>query len=141
MASTEKNKAFVRQFIEGLGSDLGGIDDLCGPGFIAHLPGNPVPADREGFKAFAAQLYSALPDLRHTLEDQIAEGDRVVSRVTVSGTQRGPLLFLPPTNTPVSFTDIIIVRLEEGRAVELWAQFDVLTLLAQAGTMPPMAKS
>lgn len=75
------------------------------------------------------------------MEDQIAEGDKVVSRVTVRGTQQGPLLFLPPTNKAVSFTDIFIVRLEEGRAVELWAQFDALTLLAQGGMAPPIAKS
>ena len=83
-------------------------------GLVAHLPGNPAPADCDGFKSFAALLYSALPDLRHTVEDQIAEGDKVVSRVTVRGTQKGPLLFLPPTNKAVSFADIIIVRLEEG---------------------------
>lgn len=136
MASTEKNKTIVREFIEGLRADLAGIDAVCDPGLVAHLPGNPAPADRDGFKGFAALLYSAFPDLAHTVEDQIAEGDRVVSRVTVRGTQQGPLLFLPPTNRTVSFTDIIIVRLEKGRVVELWAQFDVLTVLAQEGTAP-----
>lgn len=136
MASTENNKTIVREFIEGLRADLAGIDAVCDPGLVAHLPGNPAPADRDGFKGFAALLYSAFPDLAHTVEDQIAEGDRVVSRVTVRGTQQGPLLFLPPTNRAVSFTDIIIVRLEKGRVVELWAQFDVLTVLAREGTGP-----
>jgi predicted ester cyclase len=139
MASTETNKTIVREFIEGLGADLAGIDAVCDPGLVAHLPGNPAPTGRDGFKRFAALLYSAFPDLRHAVEDQIAEGDNVVSRVTVRGTQMGPLLFLPPTNKAVNFTDIIIVRLNKGRVVELWAQFDVLTLLPQGGMAPPMA--
>jgi predicted ester cyclase len=141
MASTEQNKTIVRAFIEGLSADLAAIDAVCSPGLVAHLPGNPAPADREGFKAFAALLYSAIPDLRHAVEDLIAEGDKVVCRVTVSGTQKGPLLFLPPTNLPVSFTDIIILRLREGRVAELWAQFDALSLLAQAGPASPGSNS
>ena len=75
MAFTEKNRTIVREFIEGLRADLAGIDAVCDPGLVAHLPGNPAPADRDGFKSFAALLYSALPDLRHTVEDQIADGE------------------------------------------------------------------
>lgn len=115
MASTEKNKTTVREFIEGLRADLAGIDAACDPCPVAHLPGNPAPADRDGFKSFAALLYCAFPDLQHTVEDQIAEGDKVVSRVTVRGTQQGPLLFLPPTNKAVSSMAVPSIAERTGR--------------------------
>lgn len=128
----EKNKAIVRRFIEEMSSDLSVIDVLCAPNFIAHLPGNPAPTDRQGFKNFAALLYAAFPDLHHEVDDQIAEGDKVVSRVSVRGTHKGPLLWIAPTNREACFTDLIIIHLEDSRAVELWAQFDILSILAQS---------
>ena len=130
----EKNKAIVRRFIEEMDSDLSVIDVFCAPDSIAHLPGSPAPTDRQGFKTFAALLYAAIPDLRHEVDDQIAEGDKVVSRVSVRGTHRGPLLWIAPTNREVCFTDLIIIRLEDGKAVELWAQFDFLSILTQSNS-------
>ncbi|UCD58853.1 MAG: ester cyclase [Candidatus Hydrogenedentota bacterium] len=131
--SIEENKAIVRSFIEGLRHDLAAIDELCTLNFTAHLPGFPGPADRDTFKNFASMFYNALPDLQHTVEAQIAENNMVVSRVTVRGTHQGPFQGIRPTGKQVEITDIIIMRLENGRAVELWAQFDVLGLLQQLG--------
>lgn len=131
--SIEENEAIVRSFIEGLRDDLTAIDELCAFGFSAHLPGFPGPVDREAFKKFAATFYEALPDLHHTVEAQIAENDMVASRVTVRGTHQGIFQGIPPTGKRVEITDIIIMRLENGKAAELWAQFDVLGLLQQLG--------
>lgn len=127
----EENKAIVRNFIES--NDLAEIDEVCAHNLIAHLPGFSSPVDRKTFKGFASMLYNALPDLDHTVEAQVAEDDMVVSRITVRGTHQGVFQGIPPTGNQVEFTDIVIVRVENAKAVELWAQFDVLGLLQQLG--------
>jgi len=131
--TSKHNKAIIRRFIEGLRQDLSAIDELCAVNFTCHLPGFPGPSDKETFKGFAALLYNAFPDLHHTVEDQIAENNRVASRVTVRGTHQGLFQGIPATGKKVVFTDMIIMRLKETKVLELWAQFDVLSLLEQLG--------
>lgn len=132
--SIEKNKAIVRSFIEA--NTVSSIDELCAPDFIAHLPGFPSPTDRLSFMNFASMLYSAFPDLHHTVEVQLAENDMVASCVTVLGTHQAMFQGIPATGRQVEFTDLIITRLKNGKAVELWAQFDVIGLLNQLGVTP-----
>lgn len=134
--SIEKNKVAVRSFIEELGPELTAIDSFCTDDFVAHLPGSPQPANREGFKQFASMLYKAFPDLNHRLDSLFAETDMVVSRVTIQGTHLGELFGISPSGKSVEFTDIIIIRLDNGKAVQLWAQFDFLGLLQQLGVNP-----
>lgn len=131
--TSEQNKATIRRFIEGLRQDLSAIDELCGMNFTCHLPGFPGPSDKETFKGFAAMLYNAFPDLHHIVEDLIAENNMVASRVTVHGTHQGLFQGIPATGKKMAFTDVIIMRFEEGKVLELWAQFDVLSLLEQLG--------
>jgi predicted ester cyclase len=137
--STEQNKAIFRRFLQELDhhKQVDAVRELCAAGFVAYLPGSIDPVDREGFKGFIARFYTAFPDLRHTVEDQIAEGDMVVSRLTVQGTHLGDFLGIAPTGREITITDILIARMEKGKAVELWAQFDMPGLLRQLGAFPP----
>ena len=89
----------------------------------------------EGVKQLAASLREAFPDYHETIEDIVAAGDRVVARLTVRGTHRGPLPFAAATGKAVEVTDISICRIENGKIAEQWAVTDQLTMLAQLGLL------
>jgi steroid delta-isomerase-like uncharacterized protein len=91
--------------------------------------------DRERHKQFLTTFYSAFPDLGHTVEDQIAEGDRVATRATNRGTYRGELMGIPPTGKQFTVTGINIVRVSGGRIVEEWVNFDTLGMMQQLGVI------
>jgi predicted ester cyclase len=137
LITIEQNKDVMHGFLEELDKDRTAIDTFFSPSCLAQLPGNPEPTNREGFKHFVALLYTAFPDLHHKVEEQIAENDKVVSLVTARGTHRGDFQGIAPTGKRVIITDIIITRLQGGKAVELWAQFDALGLLQQIGAYQP----
>ncbi len=126
-----ENKAIAERFLKDLDEDIGAIDKFLSPGCRAHLPGNNLPVDRQEFKEFVGMLYTAFPDLHHEIEQQIGEGNKVASLVTVRGTHKGYFQGVSPTGRQVAFTDIIIAQIENGKFVSLWAQFDVLGLLHQ----------
>ena len=139
--SPEAHKALFRRFAdEALNrGNLDAIDEFMPPNFVEHEP-LPVPAaGREGVKQFFAQLRSGLPDLQMTIEDLIAEGDRVVARFVVRGTHQGAFLGIPPTGKSVGFTGIDIVRIANGRIVEHWGNTDTLGFLQQLGAIPAPA--
>jgi len=130
----EKNKAIIKNLIEA--NTIASINELCAPNFVGHLPGFTAPTDRINFINFASMLYSAFPDLHHTVEVQLAENDMVASCVTVRGTHQVMFQGIPASGKKVEFTDLIIARFENGKAVELWAQLDILGLLQQLGVNP-----
>jgi predicted ester cyclase len=136
----EKNKTIINRFLEELDKDLTAVDLFFAPNALAHLPRSSEPTDREGFKQFVTLIYTAFPDLRHTVEDQIAENDKVVNRVTARGTHQGYFQGIAPTSRQVTITDILITRIEEGKVIEVWAQFDALGLLQQLGVFPPIGQ-
>ena len=138
--TTEKNKAIINRFLEELGKDLTAIDVFLAPNALAHLPGSPEPTNREGFKQFVTLLYTAFPDLHHAVEDQIAENDKVVNRVTARGTHQGYFHGIAPTSKQITIADIFITRIKEGKVIELWAQFDALGLLQQLGVFPSIGQ-
>lgn len=135
--TTDQSKAVVRLFLEELDKSQSAIDDFFTADCLAHLPGNSEPSNREGFRQFVTMLYTAFPDLRHQVENQIAENDIVASLVNVCGTHEGDFQGIAPTRKRIIFTDIIIVRIQEGKVIELWAQFDALRLLQQLGIYQP----
>jgi predicted ester cyclase len=135
---TEQNKVLVSQFLKRLDESLSIIEEVCTSQFVAHIPGSIQPIDREGFRQFVSLFYLAFPDLCHTIEDQVAEGDEVVSRLTVQGTHQGLFQGMAPTGKRVKFADIMITRLKDGKLMELWAQFDVLGLWQQLGLLSTM---
>jgi predicted ester cyclase len=102
--STEENKAVVRRFNELIGEffrtgDADALDEVLSPAFVYHQPG--TPPDLESFKQFLPMFRAAFPDMSYTVEDQIAEGDKVVSRYTGRGTHQGELTGIAPTGRQV----------------------------------------
>jgi steroid delta-isomerase-like uncharacterized protein len=132
----EQHKALVRRFIDSVWNqgDLTLIDDLIVPDYIQHAAG--VPPGREGVKQFFALLRAAFPDIRNTIEDMIAEGDKVAWRSTIRGTHTGTFRGIPPTGKLITITAINILRLANGQFVENWGEQDNLGLLQQLGVAP-----
>ncbi|GAC1346700.1 MAG: ester cyclase [Ktedonobacteraceae bacterium] len=137
--STEANKAVLQRFVEEVMNrkNLAVIDELYAADAVEHVPGGP-PLDREGVKQFLGMLLTAFPDLHETIEDTIAEGDRVVTRSTYHGKHTGDFLGIPPTGKQVTITGIHLTRVANGKMVEDWADFDQLGMLQQIGVIPSM---
>ncbi len=131
--TTDQNKATIRIFLEKLDKDISAIEEFFIPDCPANLPGIPGPTDREGFRQFVAMLYAAFPDLHHTVKEQVAENDKVATIINVYGTHKGDLLGIAPTGRQIMFEDFMITRMQGGKVVELWAQFDVLNVWQQLG--------
>ena len=79
---------------------------------------------------------SAFPDMQLTIEDQIAEGDKVVTRWTARGTHQGELMGIPPTGKQATVTGITVGRVANGKFVESWSNFDALGMMQQLGVVP-----
>lgn len=125
------NKKTILELVEA--NTIEGLDQLCAANIGAHIPMFPEVANKDGFLGFAKMLFTAFPDLSHKVDFQIAEGDFVTTYITVTGTHDGDFNGIPATGNKVTFADVMITRMENNQAVELWAQFDVLALLGQLG--------
>jgi len=140
--STEDNKTFMRRFYEEVMNqkNLAAIDDFLAPTFVNHsaLQLGMLGGGIEEVKQYVSMILTTFPDLYYTVEDMIAEGDKVVARLTVSGTQQGAFLGIPSTGKHATITDIEIFRIANGKAVENWVQADFLGLLQQLGVVPAM---
>lgn len=137
--STEQNKALARQFGEEVFNqgNTSAIDKLMTANFIEHndLPSG-LPSGREGVKAMLTMLHGAFPDFRATIEDIVAEGDRVVVRATWDGTQRGEFLGIPSSGKHFTIPVIDIMRIGDSKVVEHWSVIDRLGMMTQLGAVP-----
>jgi steroid delta-isomerase-like uncharacterized protein len=112
------------------------IDELVAPDVLIHMP---LPVEAPGPQAFRqvwAMLLRGLPDLHLTIEDLVAEGDKVVARNTVTGTHQGEYRGLPPTGKSITYDEIFIVRFAGGRIAEMWGVVDVFSQMKQLGVIP-----
>ena len=132
--STEANKTIIRRRVEEIWNqgDLAIADELIADDYLS----NGRTIGREGYKQFVAGVRAAFPDLRFTLDDLVAEGDRVAVRYTAQGTHSGTFMGIPPTGKRVTFTGIDLFRIAHGRMAEEWLMFDQLGLLRQLGVVP-----
>jgi steroid delta-isomerase-like uncharacterized protein len=137
--TTKENKAnmsrlFIDLFNKG---DLGVADELVVSDFIEHsaLPG--LPKGIAGLKAIAQILRSGYPDFHIEVEDAIAEGDRVVLRLTVGGTHQGALFGIPPTGKHAEWSEMHIIRVKDGKMIEHWDVLDLMSMMQQLGVMAP----
>ena len=137
--STEQNKEQMRRVIEEV-MNRGNVslaDELLAPDFVEHEALPPgIPGGREGVKHLTTAFRSAFPDFKATIDDMLAEGDKVVVRTTWSGTQQCEFMGVPPTGRCVSFGVIDIVRFSGGKAVEHWGQMDTMGMMQQLGAIP-----
>jgi predicted ester cyclase len=140
MTSADQNKALVRRFYEEI--DKGNIaicDELVAENYLDHNP-PPFPtslAGRERLKQEFRIFLTATPGY-HVIEDQIAEGDKVVTRLTSYGRHDGDLPGAPRTGNEMKMTSITIHRVANGKLAEKWSEKDMIGLLTQIGVMPPM---
>ena len=135
---SEENKAIVRQQEEELFTqgNLDAADELYAPDYVGHDPSNPEDIrGLEAAKQAASDYRKAFPDLRVTVEDVIAEGDKVAARLRFRGTHRGELDGIAPTGRRVDCTGIVISRMEGGKIAEDWANFDDLGMKQQLGAV------
>jgi steroid delta-isomerase-like uncharacterized protein len=126
----ERNKALVRQWIDEVltRKDIRRIDELFVPNYVLHDPSLAQEMHgREGVERFAAAFRSASPDVCFTVEDQIAEGDMVVTRWTARGTHRGKFLEIPPTGEQMTVTGIQFDRVLDGKIDEAWVSYHLFT--------------
>jgi predicted ester cyclase len=137
--STEDNKALLRRFYDEVinKKNLAAIDEFIHPQMVDHAAPPGVPAGIEGQRHVFSMYSTAFPDTHFTVEDMIAEGDKVVTRLSVSATQHGAYMGLPPTGKHVTFTGIDILRIAGGKLVEHWGEMDMLSMLQQLGVVPP----
>jgi steroid delta-isomerase-like uncharacterized protein len=135
------NKATFRRFQDAMNTgdvDIVGrtIDEIVDPGATVRTPLPIETTGPQALKEIFAMLHRAFPDLRVTVEDLIEEGDKVVGRNTVTGTNLGPHMGRPPTGKPVTYNEIFIFRFVDGRIAETWGVVDVASQLKQLGLMP-----
>lgn len=131
--SAESNRALGRKFFEAQDALRGGPDpDLCASNYVARIGGNP-PMTLPDHQAFAKAFYAAFPDLRHTVEDTIADDARVAVRFTLRGTHQGEFMGIRPTRRNVEVGAIAILGIANGRVTEVRAQFDQLGMMRQLG--------
>jgi steroid delta-isomerase-like uncharacterized protein len=140
--SAQDNKAQASRFFEEFWDqkNLAVADELIAANHVDHTPGSPpgLPPGPAGFKQFGSVYFTAFPDLHITIDDQVAEGEMVVTRWTSHGTNTGSLFGMPATNKSATITGITISRIVDGKAVETWTNFDNLGMLQQLGVIPSM---
>ena len=140
MASEEENKRLVRRFYEEIDKgNLAILDELVAEDYMDHNP-PPFPSSatgRERLKQDFKLFWEATPGSHH-IEDQIAEGDMVVTRLTSIGKHTGDLPGAPRTGNDMKMTSITIHRIADGKLAEKWSEKDMIALLTQIGVMPAM---
>ena len=136
--STEVNKANSRRFYDQVinKKNKAAIDEFIAPNQVDHAAPPGMPGGLEGAKQTLTMYLTAFPDLHFTVEDIIAEGDKVVTRLTARGTQQGEFMGIPPTGKRATVTAIDISRMVGGKSVEHWLEMDTLGLLQQLGVVP-----
>ena len=137
--SYDQNKKLVRQLIEDVMNqgNISLVDEIISPDFLDHELEPEFPPTREGFKQGLQMMHvGGLSDFKFTIEDVIAEDDRIVIRMNWSGTQTGEFFGMPPSNKRFSVGVIDIFRIAEGQIAEHWGQTDIMSMLQQLGAMP-----
>ncbi len=137
--STEENQALVRRFFEELWNqgNLAVADELLSTDHVHHFSDEDIHGP-DGVKQLVNWLHTAFPDIHTSIDDVVAEGDKVAVRFTIRGLHQGEGMGIPPTGKRVVYTGIDIFRLAGGRIVERWGEVDSLGLMQQLGAIPSM---
>lgn len=140
--STETNIATVRRFRDGLNAgNFDEADTVLADNLVVHMGSDPNPLNKESFVQFGRVSWSAFSGFTTTIEDVVAEGDKVVSRVTFRGTHTGDMMGIPPTGKSITISEIIIDQLADGKIVESWRLFDQMAMMQQLGLIPTPGQS
>jgi steroid delta-isomerase-like uncharacterized protein len=137
--SAEGNKVVARRWFEDFFNqgNLEVADEIIAADHVNHDPTLPdIPTGPEGQKQIVNLYRGAFTDAYISVEDQLAEGDRVVTRWTGSGTHQGELMGVAPTGNQVTITGITINRISDGKIAESWTNYDALGMMQQIGAVP-----
>jgi len=134
---TQENKDVVRRLHDELNREnFAALDGLIAPTFVHRNPADPSMAKGPaGMRSLYEKWLAAFPDGQQRIEDQIAEGDKVVTRWSFRGTHKGELFGVAPTSKTVEFTGIFIDRVADGKLVEHWDEADILGVMEQLGAV------
>jgi steroid delta-isomerase-like uncharacterized protein len=135
---SEENKALINRFVEEVlnGKNLAVVDEIAAEDFAELDPFPGQQQGREGLKQVLAMFFAAFPDFRWTTEEQIAEGDKVVSRFIWSGTHQGDFMGIPSTGRQVTVKGVMIDRIVDGTWTESRILMDNLGMMQQLGVIP-----
>ena len=137
--STAENKALVRRLIEEAWNKGNGavIDEILSPAYVLHVPSPSPQINREVYKQAISMYRSAFSDFRFTIDDMVAEGDKVVIRWTIQGTHTGEYMGVAPTGKEVALTGISIRRIADRMITEEWLASNMLNFMQELGVVPP----
>ncbi len=132
----EQNKALVREMISlPMAEYRPRIKEFLSPEYVGHAPWEANPLNRDDIEKLLKQVNTGFPDLHNTIEDMVAEGDKVVTRYTMHGTHKGNFMGTPATGKEVTVTGITISRIKDGKIVEEWEEDDILGLASKIGVI------
>jgi steroid delta-isomerase-like uncharacterized protein len=139
---SSKNKATARRIFEEIETqgNLNAADEIFSSDFVGHMPTGDMHGPTS-MKQFATSLRTGFPDLRSTVEDQIAEGDRVMTRFRARGTHQGGFMDVPASGNQIDISGIIVSRFANGKIVEQWGIPDLLSLMQQIDAVPTPEQS
>jgi steroid delta-isomerase-like uncharacterized protein len=134
---SEQNKAIVRRYLEETinQGNAAALDEFTAPDYRGNMSGVP-PFDQAMHRQMLTAFRAAFPDLHVTIDELIAEGDKVVSRSTYNGTHRGEFQGIPPTGKTFTIGGMNVSRIVDGKIVEDWTVLDMLGMLQQLGVVP-----
>jgi steroid delta-isomerase-like uncharacterized protein len=134
---SEENKEVARRFYEAINAGrLEIIDELVAPNLVEHEEFPGISGGREGVRQFFQMIRTAFPDFTMTMDDMVAEGDRVFIRATMRGTHKGEFMGIPATGRQIEVPTGDFARFEGGKVVEHWGVTDTGKMMQQLGVMP-----
>ena len=134
---TEENKALASRWMDEVWckGNLDAVDELIATNFVFNWAPPGVTSDRDGYKQTVTMQFTAFPDLHCTIDDLVAEGDKVVIRWTGNSTHKGEFMGIAPTGKKMKMTGISIIRIVGGKIVEEWTEMDQLGIMQQLGVI------
>jgi steroid delta-isomerase-like uncharacterized protein len=142
--SAKDLKALERRFFDswnkGKAAAMAAIDETCAANVVFHSGTGRDVRGLKDFKQFNSEVFSAFPDNQFTIDDMVVEGDKVAIRYTMTGTHKGEIMGVPPTNKKVKIWMIQIDRIADGKLVEGWLRSDTLGFMQQLGVVPTPKK-
>ena len=139
-----ENKALVRRWMRDVWSKgkLALADEIVASNYANHDPAGPMPeSGLEGFKKHVTTYRTAFPDLTLTIDDMLADGNKVTVRWTARGTHKGILMGISPTGKEITTTGISVIRIAGGKVAEHWVTWDSLGMMQQLGAVPPLGQA
>jgi predicted ester cyclase len=129
-----QNKELIKRWISETDKrNFDAWDEVCSPDYVCHFAGTPGPMSLDEHREATRLALAAFPDFKTEFNDIVAESDKVVWRVTPSGTHEGEFMGIPPTGKKFKYTAMMIARIEEGKVAEAWGVADMLGLMEQLG--------